>query len=157
MIESVKWIYVLENDEIYHSRKNFDNDLAFEDSSGVRRLEIRRDGEIRVLSSYAWDGCTPKFSVWDVLFGTPDGVPNARTNKPKTYYASLFHDALYQFIDAGLPISRKDIDLIFIDLMKRDNFGPRKLYFLAVRLFGGIFRLLARWKRSYSGRVVSLE
>lgn len=157
MIEAVKWIYVLQNDEIYKSGNTFEDDQAFEDSSGVRRLEIRRNGEIRVLSGYAWDGCTPKFSVWDIVFGIPDGIPNERTKKPKTYYASLFHDALYQFLDAGLPISRKDADQIFLELMTRDHFAPRQLYFLAVRLFGGVSRLFTRWKRSYAGSKVSLK
>lgn len=62
MIKS-EWIYVLESDEVYQVNRTFEEDLAFEESSGRRRLEIRRDGEIRVLSTYAWDGCTPKYSI----------------------------------------------------------------------------------------------
>ena len=100
---ALKWVFVLDGDYAWPSGRSFAEDCAFEDSSGKRRLEIRKNGEIKVLAGYAWDGCTPKFSLWDICVGTPDGVPNANTKKPKAYYASLLHDALYQFSMQGLP------------------------------------------------------
>lgn len=157
---AVKWIFILDSEFSYSIRPHLPTDFgagcAFEDRSGTRRLEIYPDGTAKVLADYAWDGCTPKFALWDILLGTPDGVPNIKTKKPKTYYASLMHDALYQFLDAGMPFSRAAADHIFFELMKRDNFGPRLAYFAAVRVFGGVFRLFTRWKRSYRGRMVPL-
>lgn len=157
---AVKWVYVLNEDFSYnvlsHLPKDFPTGCAFEDRSGKRRLEIHPDGTAKVLAEYAWDGCTPKFALWDILLGIPDGVPNTKTKRPKAYYASLMHDALYQFLDVGLPISRASADRIFLELLTRDDFGPRWIYFVAVRVFGGIFRLFTRWKRSYNGKMFPL-
>ena len=157
---ALKWIFVLDDDYVWSSGRRFAEDGAYEDGSGKRRLEIRRNGEIRVLKGYAWDGCTPKFSLWDICVGTPDGVPNAVTKKPKAYYASLLHDALYQFSIAGLPAplnDRAEIDRIFLEILERDAFAPRKLYYWAVRAIGGgFFHLYTRRKRGYRGRKVEL-
>jgi hypothetical protein len=156
----LKWIFVLDDDYAWQSGRTFAEDCAYEDSSGKRRLEIRKNGELRVLKGYAWDGCTPKFSMWDICVGTPDGVPNAVTKRPKAYYASLLHDALYQFSIEGLPAPldrRSEIDRIFLEILERDGFAPRKLYYWAVRVFaGGIFYLYTRRKRGYKGRKVPL-
>jgi hypothetical protein len=157
---SVKWIFVLEQDFVFdvgaYLDKDFSGSCAFVDRSGKRRLEIRPNGDARVLSGYAWDGCTPKVAVWDIVLGTPDGIPNSKTTKPKAYYASLLHDVLYQFLDAGLPMSRANADKVFLALLTRDGFGPRWIYYIAVRICGGGFRLFTRWKRSYVGKRVPL-
>ena len=157
---ALKWIFVLDDHFVWASGRTFEEDCAYEDGSGKRRLEIRKSGEIRVLKGYAWDGCTPKFSLWDICVGTPDGVPNAVTKKPKAYYASLLHDALYQFSIAKLPAPldrRAEIDRVFLELMERDGFAPRYLYYWAVRIFGGmIFSGYTRYKRGYKGRRVAI-
>jgi len=157
---ALKWVFVLDGDYAWPSGRSFAEDCAFEDSSGKRRLEIRKNGEIKVLAGYAWDGCTPKFSLWDICVGTPDGVPNANTKKPKAYYASLLHDALYQFSMQGLPAPinrRKEIDGIFLELLTRDAFAPRMVYYWVVRIFGGLFfHVYTRHKRRYKGRKVQL-
>jgi len=157
---ALKWIFFLDNDyEINakaHLPDNFTTGCAFADSTGRRRLEVHPDGTVKVIASYSWDGCTPKFAVWDIAFGTPDGIPNNKTVKPKAYYASLVHDALYQFLDAGLPFTRAAADRIFLEILTRDEFAPRPIYYAAVRLFGGIFRRFTRWKRSYRGSKGSL-
>jgi hypothetical protein len=157
---ALKWVFVLDGDCAWPSGRSFAEDCAFEDSSGTRRLEIRKNGEIKVLAGYAWDGCTPKFSLWDICVGTPDGVPNALTKKPKAYYASLLHDALYQFSIQGLPAPidrRKEIDRIFLELLERDLFAPRLVYYWAIRIFGGLFfHGYTRHKRRYQGRRVLL-
>ena len=159
-ISSLKWIYVLDDDCAWPSGRTFAEDCAYEDGSGKRRLEIRRNGEIRVLKGYAWDGCTPKFALWDICIGTPDGVPNAETKKPKAYYASLLHDALYQFSVVGLPVpldKRAEIDRVFLEILTRDGFAPRSLYYWAVRLFGGVFfHAYTKRKRRYQGRKVQI-
>lgn len=153
---ALKWIFVLDDDYAWPSGRTFAEDCAYDDSSGKRRLEIRSSGEIRVLKGYAWDGCTPKFAFWDICIGTPDGVPNAQTKKPKAYYASLLHDALYQFSIEGLPAplnERREIDRIFLEILARDGFAPRQLYYWAVRLFGFLsFHLYTKRKRGYKGR-----
>jgi Protein of unknown function (DUF1353) len=83
-------------------------------------------------------------------------MPNNTTRKPKAYYASLLHDVLYQFLDADLPVSRAGADRVFLEILSRDAFAPRALYWAAVRIFGGVFRRFTRWKRGYKGRKVTL-
>ncbi len=157
---AVKWVFKLDADYVYNLRRHLPADwnsgAAFLDSKGHKRLEIHPNGDARVLAGYAWDGCTPKFSVFDIVFGTPDGIPNERTGKPKAYYASLLHDVLYQFLDAQLPLKRAQIDLVFLEILARDSFAPRRVYYQAVRWFGWLFRYFTRWKRSYAGTRVSL-
>lgn len=157
---SVKWVYELDQDYSINVAKQLGAALtapcAFLDRSGRRWLELRPDGTLKVLAPYAWDGCTPKFAVLDIVIGTPDGIPNSTTRKPKAYFASLVHDALYQFMDAGLPLSRQQADHIFLDILARDAFAPRWIYFAAVRAFGELSRRITRRKRTYSGRRIEL-
>jgi len=63
---------------------------------------------------------------------------------------------LYQFLEVDLPFTQANADQIFLDILTRDEFAPRKLYYTAVRTFGGMFRHFTHWKRSYSGRSVRL-
>lgn len=157
---SVQWIYVLEGDFVYNIRNHlpsgWNKGYAFFDKKGKRRLEIHANGDVRVLAGYAWDGCTPKFSVLDILIGTPDGIPNERTKKPKTYYASLVYDVLYQFLEINPDVPKEKADKIFLDLLSRDGFAPRHLYYFAVSIFGGLGHRFTRWKRSYEGRRIDL-
>jgi hypothetical protein len=46
------------------------------------------------------------------VIGTPDGVVNIHTMRPKAYYASLVHDALYQYL-GWHGISRASADRCF--------------------------------------------
>jgi len=101
-------------------------------------LLINADGTIKVkgthLQGYAWDGCTPKWNVFDLfLVGTPDGRVIVNTDKPITYYASLIHDALLQF-RFEIGISRKAADHVFFEYL--GDFDLRYLYFAAVRSYG---------------------
>jgi hypothetical protein len=157
---AVRWIYVLDGDYVHNLRAHlpakWSEACAFVDRKGRRRLEIHANGDVRILAGYAWDGCTPKFSLFDIVFGISDGIPNEKTKKPKAYYASLLHDALYQFLDADLPLSRAQADRVFLELMTRDRFAPRLPYYAAVRAFGGLFRLFTRWKRGYAGKRIPL-
>jgi hypothetical protein len=116
------------------------------------RLIIDPSGKITVKCSfgngYAWDGCTPKWNCLHFNWGTPDGKLDYTTGKPMTYYASMFHDALYQFKDEkDMCISRKETDVIFRLLMRRNRFMWSGLYYLAVRLFGGF---CGKWTRKFS-------
>jgi len=81
-------------------------------------LQISKNGDIIVIGSnslgYAWDGCTPKWNVFDLfLVGTPDGRTIVNTEKPITYYASMIHDILCQF-RPDIGINRKEVDKVFL-------------------------------------------
>lgn len=155
---AVEWIFELQGDYEVNLKDfvavNVSEHHVFEDSKGIVRLELFPGGRAVVKSGYAWDGCTPKFSVFDIVLGIPDGIPHSTTRKPKAYYASLLHDVLYQFLDAGSPISRAEADQVFLGILARDAFAPRWIYYAAVRLFGGLTRLMARRVRRYAGRRV---
>lgn len=148
---SVRWLYRLEQSYSWNSGHDIPEDLVFRDKTGAVRLVVERDGRITVTRGYAWDGCTPKFCIFDILLGVPDGVVHAGTGRPKTYYASLVHDALYQFLPDGLPFERVHADRFFLRLMEESEFGPRSIYWIAVRLFGDLFRRVARRVRKTRG------
>jgi hypothetical protein len=109
-------------------------------------LEITEDGLIIVKASnpggYAWDGCSPKWNFIDLIFGTPDGRFDYKTDKQITYYASMIHDALYQY-KSQIELSRKDVDIIFKLNLQKSGFMLGRIYYYAVRLFGGFY---GRWK-----------
>ncbi|MFC1807115.1 hypothetical protein ACFL0T_01960 [Candidatus Omnitrophota bacterium] len=102
-------------------------------------LKISTNGEVTVKANYrgyAWDGCTPKKSILNlIIIGVPDGHVNHRTMKPYTYYASMVHDALYQYLDS-VPIQKKDIDLLFLKML--GDFKLRRIYYFFVNHFGGM-------------------
>jgi Protein of unknown function (DUF1353) len=156
----VNWVFVLETPFVLNISRHLPpgwlEGLAFEDRKRVRRLEIHPDGRLIVLPGYRWDGCTPKFLVWDCALGVPDGVPHPTTQKPKAYYASLVHDALYQFLGAGLPLDRATADRIFLELLEEAEFAPARFYYRVVRLLGEASRLITRRIRRYDGRRVPL-
>ena len=150
MPSELKWIYILDDDFKWSCGRTFPEVLyRFADKNGTLRLELIQNGGIRIPAGYAWDGCSPKFAIWDIMIGVPDGVPNHNTKKPKAYYASLVHDSLYQFLDVGLPITKEEADKIFLKLLERDDFSPRKIYYYAVVIFGNCFRHITKWKRGY--------
>ena len=157
----MNWKFKLIDDYEWCSNKPVKSDLEFYDQNKKKlRLRILKDGKIVVFKGYSWDGCSPKISIFDLfLFGTPDGIIHYNTRKPKTYYASLIHDVLYQFLDdPRMPYSRGDMDKFFLDLMRETKFIPRFLYYIFVRLIGGVYRTVAkyyhkilyRWKKNES-------
>src|SRR5512145_1657822 len=85
-VTRVQWLYQLPRNYSWQSPYSFDRDWAFQDKEGHTRLIISAGGLFTVTAGYAWDGCTPKFSLLDLLlFGTPDGVVDKTTGQPKTY------------------------------------------------------------------------
>ena len=48
-------------------------------------LRLEKDGTVTVKGShgngYAWDGCSPKFKMKDIYFGTPEAVLNLASGK----------------------------------------------------------------------------
>ena len=147
----VRWVYKLEKNFTWAFNHPVPEELVFKDKTGVVRLIIEPSGVITVTRGYAWNGCSPKVCIADLLFGTPEGVVHARTERPKTYYASLVHDALYQFLTDGLPLKRRDADEIFLRLMAETGFAPRWIYWFFVRLFGWLIWGATKLKRKNRG------
>ena len=145
------WLFVLPEDVSWESGLTSPEDLAFHDRTGTVRLIVRKSGTVTVPAPYAWDGCSPKVCVFDLNVGTPDGVIDSHTKRPKTYYASLVHDAMYQFLLDGLPFKRAQVDGCFRRLMAETGFGPRWIYWFFVRLLGWVFVALHRFKRKNRG------
>ena len=139
------WKFCLSEDYSYSTGIAVQHDKVFYDQDNKARLRITRDGTITILKSYSWDGCTPKIKFFDLFYiGTPDGTLNKKTGKPKAYYASLVHDALYQFLDSeDMPYSRQVADHIFYELLKESKFSLGFVYFMAVRMCGGLFQSLS--------------
>ena len=132
------YIYCLEEDYTYRSSikgRVFENEW----------FKLEKNGTITVKGShkkgYAWDGCSPKFKFKDICWlGTPDAVLNWETKKPKTYYASMVHDVFYQFSKDVKPfIKRKEVDDLFYDILKENNFRLASVYYRVVRLVSWMF------------------
>ena len=148
---TVRWVFTLPDDFVWHDGPEVKTDASFQDKTGVVRLILRPPRTVIVTSGYAWDGCTPKFCLLDLQIGTPDGAIDSRTKQRKTYYASLVHDSLYQFLLDGLPFSRVQADACFLNLMRETNFAWRYVYWLAVRALGWLFVAQHRFIRKNRG------
>lgn len=120
-------------------------------------LEIEDNGKITVKGSnsggYAWDGCSPKKDFIDLNIGTPDGRFDFETEKPITYYASLFHDALYQY-KSELNLSRKEVDKLFIVMLRKPSFKLRGVYYFFIRMGGGFY---GKWKNKTSQKDILIS
>lgn len=140
------WKFCLHDDYTYFSHREFEKDVTFYDNKNTPRLRISSGGDITVLKGYAWDGCSPKFNIFDWGYiGVPDGTMEKFTGQPKAYFASLVHDALYQFInDSDMPYTRVEIDKIFFVLLQESKFSLRAIYYGAVRLLGGIYHCIKK-------------
>ncbi|HEV8400949.1 MAG TPA: hypothetical protein VGQ18_14045 [Gemmatimonadales bacterium] len=149
--DSVTWLYRLERNYSWDSGHQVPHDLVFRDKDGTVRLLVETSGRITVMRGYCWNGCSPKFCVFDILIGTPDGVVHARTGRPKAYYASLVHDALYQFLLLDEALKRRHADGFFLRLMGESSFAPRYIYWVAVRTFGWLVWLGKKRARSWAG------
>jgi hypothetical protein len=151
--DAARWQYRLDEHFTWRSPFPLERDWAFQDCDGHTRLLLTTEGDITVMKRYAWDGCTPKLCVLDLVVGTPDGAVHPETGKPKTYQASLIHDALYQFLPDDLPLNRRQADQCFLRLMEEHRFALRYVYYLAVRALGWLFRpVTRRIRRTYRGR-----
>ena len=148
---AVHWLYRAEANFSWDSGIAVPADQVFVDSSGKVRLVIETTGRMTVTRGYAWNGCSPKICFLDLLIGTPDGAVSATTGQPKTYFASMVHDALYQFLRAGSPITRPQADRCFLRLMAASEFSLRNVYWLAVRAFGWLVWHGKRIKRQWNG------
>jgi hypothetical protein len=154
--DTVRWLYRLDRNFTWQSGLKVSEDFVFYDGKGKVRLIIETDGRLTVTRGYAWNGCSPKICFLDLLLGTPDGAVYRPTGKPKTYFASMVHDALYQFLGTGTPISRAQADRCFLQLMRESQFVLGHVYWFAVRVFGCFVWRGKRVVRKWQGKVVSL-
>lgn len=130
------WRYVLDDNYNFKTRlrppaKAFTNEL----------LTILPCGRVYITKSYAWDGCTPSWPVFGLFYiGTPEGI-HGKDGKPKTYWASLIHDALYQF-QAEHKIPYKELDEVFYEELQASEFAQVWCfcYWVAVRIFSTFFK-----------------
>lgn len=103
--------------------------VLFKDKGGTTWMEMTRKSII-IHKGYAWDGCTPKkwLGIW---WGVPDF--------PDTIMASLVHDSLIQFSETKhFTLSRFEIDNIFKEILKLNQFTLYQIYYLGAR-FGSRF------------------
>ena len=120
-------------------------------------FKLDPDGMITVKGSnglgYSWDGCSPKWKLKEMYFGTPEAVLNNETRQSRTYYASLIHDIFYQFSSEvkGI-IRRREVDEEFYNILKRDGFKMARSYFWAVRCFGWIWWGKPKFLKKLLGR-----
>ncbi len=149
---AVKWLYRAERNYSWDSGLKVPNDQIFVDATGKVRLIIETNGRLTVTRGYSWNGCSPKFCFLDLLIGTPDGVVDSNTGRPKTYFASMVHDALYQFLRSDSPINRRQADDCFLRLMTASHFFLRYLYWVAVRLGGRLVWYGKNRKRGWNGQ-----
>lgn len=135
------WKYVLGNDfqynflEVCQTAPGDVCEFACQ-NAGELRGRIYPEGIIEVLAGYAWDGCSPKYRVGDLfVVGIPDGVIDPMTGWPMAALPALVHDFLYQFHkDPHMPLTLKEIDLIFYHMLEAAGFWPRLAYYYAVRI-----------------------
>lgn len=78
--------------------------------------------------------------AWDGSSGVSDWIDrkDPKTGMPKTYYASLVHDAGYRYLRqcCSFPYSKAEIDRFFYRLLKESNFRLAWLYWIGVVIFG---------------------
>jgi hypothetical protein len=149
--KTVKWLYRSEVNYTWESGWAIAEDRYFLDKDGVVRLIIERGGRITVTKGYCWNGCSPKGVVFDLLIGTPDGAVYEPTGRPKSYFASLVHDALYQFLGADSPVTRRQADDAFLKLLRDSEFRLRWVYWMAVRVGGWLVWKGMSVKREWNG------
>lgn len=127
------WIFKIREDFVFQSRhlgRTFDSEWLKLEPSG--RVTVKANA-----TGYAWDGCTPKWSLLGLaIIGTPDGHVDIRTEKPLTYYASLVHDAFYQYLE-DVPVTKREIDRQFYEMLRDAGFPLARIYYFFVRAFGG--------------------
>ena len=90
-----------------------------------------RNNKLTIKKEYAWNGCSPKFSLFGLkTIGIPDGHIDYRTGKEFCYYATLVHDALYQY-KIGTKIQADSKFYVMLN-----NFPPKEIYYWSVCKFG---------------------
>jgi hypothetical protein len=100
-------------------------------------VSIAEDGLLTIDAGYRWDGCSPKWTFFDMVFGTPEGVLDTASGKSKTFYASLVHDALYQLSAYTFSDGERIVaDRLFYAMLREVDFNAAALYSAVVKTFG---------------------
>lgn len=133
------------------------SDLAFFISIKGKKLRnswgnLDESGNLYISKGYISDGPSPCIEILGLIFGIPQGSL-IHTGYPSSFRATTVHDWFYiqsrQCNDLG--ISRKDVDTVFLDLLRQDKFFLFRLYYWLVRILGWFF-----WNRNKS-KEISLE
>ena len=100
-------------------------------------ISISNNGLLAIDAGYCWDGCTPKWTIFDMVFGTPEGTLHATSGKSKTYEASLVHDALYQLSEHTFAAGERILaDRLFYTMLREDKFKAAAIYYAVAKTFG---------------------
>lgn len=135
------WIYCLEED--YQVRSQALKGISFNNEW----VNIE-DCCLTLKAPYAWDGCSPKWKVLDLLtVGVPDG--RLHLGKPITYYASGVHDVLCQYRHL-IPLTKSDTVKLFDEMLSKVNFELRPIYVKAVDKYGPQDFLGDRLRKAHS-------
>ena len=84
------------------------------------------NGTLTICEGFEWDGMTL----------VRDGKRNGR-GLPYTWVASCLHDALYR--ETLCPLSRKQVDRLFLRELEQADFKYANLYYRGVRLISWLF------------------
>lgn len=135
--EGGDWRFELQKDASIRI-KAFLGNHSYHDHEG--RLWLSLDGDVvTVHEGYAWDGASPKFKLLGKWWGTPDFLT--------TRMASMFHDALYQFMEMDcFPLKRVECDSLFGEIMKSKQSNVWWIFSNTVKVLGGIHNALFRSK-----------
>ncbi len=138
---SRKYRFILDKQVGFFLGRDFPSTIQeFSFSGEDKQVWLRINGRcLTIPEGYAWNGSSPrplgKWGIW--WLGTPDCQATIR--------ASLLHDALYQFLDhPDFPYSREQCDMAFLQMMELGKFPLAKIYWSAVRTFGGLDRLITK-------------
>lgn len=138
------YLFTLDDYYQYDTGRPIDKPVMLFDR-GKMWLMIDIAGVMTIAAGYSWDGCSPKYLIAGRIWGTPDGKIDPVTKLPATYYASLVHDVLCQFEGhPDMPWSREEIDLIFYEVLQRDQFEYADLYYWGVVKLGPIHKRIER-------------
>lgn len=143
------YVYTLAADYQYATGLTNTKPVMFGDDDHIW-LIIDAEGVMTIAKGYASDGCSPRYVFCNYVISPPDGPIDLDTGLPQTYYASLVHDALCQFIDSpDMPFSRAQIDRIFYDILVRDHFKWADQYYWAVTNLGPIHKRIERYLKRF--------
>ncbi|MBQ8517732.1 MAG: hypothetical protein IJ498_09165 [Akkermansia sp.] len=86
------------------------------------RMMMEARGDTFILHRrYIWDGMT-----WGCT-------------RPRDLMPTLLHDALYHALQNGAPVSRREIDRLFLRLRRQNGEGSAYAEYLGIRIAGGLF------------------
>lgn len=112
-----------------HSDYYYQNDRLKGVAFKNKWVEIKPSGEMIISRLYSWDGCSPKYKVFGIVIGTPDG------KNDECRLASCVHDVFCQFIN-DIPVNKNTVLGIFSDMLRDAEWKLAGIYVYAVDKFG---------------------